>query len=222
MRRLLAILLLCSTICSIEVTAQNRRFQSSLDLGMQLHNGDYYSFAPSISYTAGYRGGEFFFVGLGAGVSFVADSNFYPFESNNSDEYRFYIDYHTEGESKLALPQSKFSLPIFLQMRAYITDNRVRPFFLLSLGGRLSKGQCVEIYEHVFGAHTNSIEYKTSSLFAEPMIGFNFELTRKLSINIQAGCTLQSAPYFGRFDTTRGITTQQLSIGYTAKLGLSF
>lgn len=224
MKRVLIAILLCATMSCVELSAQapvKKGYESSIDLGVQICSGNYYSFAPTVSYVGGYRAGEALFIGLGVGASYTTGSNF-PQVENSFGEYGFYINHHTIDDPAVALPTPKLSLPVFLQMRAFITDSTIRPFFTLSLGTRISGKHTIGIYEDTFSEQINIFEYKTLGLFAEPMFGVNFNLSRKLGLNISAGVLLHTHPYLEKYSNSQGLIKQHLNLSYTAKIGLSF
>lgn len=91
-------------------------FQSDLRLGVTFGNiGEY--IAPEITYTAGYRFGNTFYLGAGAGLIVNAcskmDKSCFEKETNNYAKRYWY------------LPSAMVTVPVFAHMRVYFL-NRLR------------------------------------------------------------------------------------------------
>ncbi len=224
MKRILITLMLCATIgcmnCFAQQSDKNRGYQSYIDFGAQINLEGYQSTVMGVDYIGGYRGGEHFFIGLGIGARYAVESS-YSDVTNSVGSNNFYISHH-EIEQSVALPIPQLRLPAFLHMRAYISDRCCQPFFALSAGCVISKDMELAIYDDIFTEPVNNITYKTTSLFAEPMFGLNLRMGLKFAINIQAGCIIQSHPYFSIYDAAQGVARHRVDVGYAAKIGFAF
>lgn len=111
-------------------------FQSDLRLGVTFGNiGEY--IAPEITYTAGYRFGNTFYLGAGAGLIVNAcskmDKSCFEKETNNYAKRYWY------------LPSAMVTVPVFAHMRVYFLNRRVSPF-LDTTGGVMFTSQGRFVY----------------------------------------------------------------------------
>lgn len=153
-------------------TDRRKSFEQSVTAGINpvfLEGKSHFSY--SINYVLGYRTAYNLFFGVGTGVLLCP---------NNTTSYYYYT--------------SKVSVPLYANMKVYMSISDCQPFVSLSAGGMLSK---------------------TSSLMAEPSVGIDFRRSDKLSINIQAGCMFYS---WANTDWDK----RYLAVAPSLKFGLTF
>lgn len=141
-------------------------FQSDLRLGVTFGNiGEY--IAPEITYTAGYRFGNAFYLGAGAGLSVNARST--------KNEGGFVRDTYGVETYHWYIQSAKVAVPVFAHMRVYFLNRRVSPF-LDATGGVMfaSKGRLI------YGENKDmTCTYHRNMGFATLSLGVDYRLNDK-------------------------------------------
>ena len=186
-----------------------RGWQQSLDLGYNMEFGDSFLSDVGVRYIGGYRAGNTFFIGIGVGADVVVVER----------EYSYYQD---NLYSHFCPAPSTIMLPVFLNMKFYMSKKICQPYFSLSGGARIGvyKRQSLDLYSEY--TLINSVQFSRSIYFAEPAFGLSFRASNRSSIYMQVGGLVQSRPYYVRENLTRGKIENRLSIGASFKIGCTF
>ena len=140
--------------------------------------GDIPDFTTQITYTAGYRFNEHFFLGGGAGV-FIGGIEVYGRRYEDFSRFGGSYDCGHEGiyyfDDPVDLPLRMMSFPLFINARAYILKTNIQPYISLNLGGLLS-GNATAIHDEEDDLNDITLKYNCSSFFVNPAIGVSFRL----------------------------------------------
>ena len=140
--------------------------------------GYYPDYTTQITYTAGYRFNEHFFLGGGAGLFVNGDGYFFSRFDKSSPHCYHYTSYDspdTSYDSPAGLPLRMMSFPLFVNARAYILKTNIQPYASLNIGGLLS-GNVTAIHDDEDDLNDKTLEYNCSRFFVNPAIGVSFRL----------------------------------------------
>lgn len=125
-----------------------------------------------ITYSAGYKFNEHFFIGGGAGILLGESFDLYVAYSkfSSTDD-----TVHTHKDSTGALPLRMISYPIFIKACAYLLKTKVQPYVSLNTGVLVSgKMESADIFRDFSGEEV--LQYNCSRFFINPIFGANFPL----------------------------------------------
>lgn len=190
--------------------------QHNVTWGMYVHpKGDLINI--DLDYIAGYRVNKYLYAGAGIGLDFNLNGGYVRRLHTISyyDLNNFYIP--------------RFSIPLYIHCRIYMSKKRFQPFFALSMGGdiRLPLREEAEVYGggEYYGNATllTNVKFSTSGLFMEPMLGLDVRLSSKVSINLQLGSKISSLPYELKItDPTHAYIANGTIPNFSFKLGCTF
>ena len=193
-------------------------FEQMVEGGCKLLGGDFkaYSYSLNLTYTAGYRFNNTFFLGAGTGL-FVGPGC--PYQ----DLYRCDGSWQIINDDRLAM--CGVSVPLFIHARAYFTKSRISPFVGFSAGGFIGLAKC-RVYNSTecWGSHYDDagnygsadcpylnqspkeFEYGSSNYFLEPSIGLNYRIDNTHSLYASLGIKIMGTPHLESC-SDNGITT---------------
>lgn len=221
MKRIILIILICILSGSFATHAQNRggtvtassmvvtrtkiknpikiRWQNNIDVTVSEHY--------QLSYTGGWRFGNFFYFGFGTGVQYY--TNVIPWDENGS----FEIADISEEMKDINYAPSKIAVPIYAQLRFRFLKTRVSPY-LSATGGLVFQTFCAHEGDYKTGSYyKDGIE---GLYYADVFVGIDVRLKNDSSISLGLGpiFTGQDENYLSSEGFTRAIG------GF--KLGYSF
>ena len=185
----------------------NRGFEQGVTLSYARYLGLYNQL--SLNYIGGCRINHYLFAGLGTGLDFEAKHN--GCVIMNDSGY---------------LPAQIVSVPLYLHLRAYLMKTRWAPFLAFSGGCRFSSPKEVEYsYWAYVGSDyvqvSGNMQYGVLRGLLDVMLGVNYQYSKDLTFNIQAGCAAYNVPcyIYGRYDY---IMKEDLAHGFVIKFGVTF
>lgn len=131
-----------------------------------------------LEYIGGVRFSNLFFLGAGIGI------NFHSF-SDDLDEVLIDDGSHYECQD---CPENLVSVPLYLHTRLYFTNTRCQPFFALSVGGQITGTKSVKGLDEVIHNGSDEVYYNPSCFMVTPQLGVNYQLNKKTSMYLTAGC----------------------------------
>lgn len=189
---------------SIECSA-NLDFSNNNNRGDDLYD-------VGVRYIGGWRINNTFFVGIGTGIDFVVYDHF-----RDNHYGKRSIDH--EG----ACPSPHLiMIPLFIHARAYLSKKNCQPYFSISAGARfsLTEGH-LELYRD-YSQKLVSKSYGKTSYFFEPAFGLSFRTSNRSSVYFQVGGILQTRPFYSSINRWQGKISNQLTGGFTLKIGCTF
>lgn len=133
--------------------------------------------ALRLSYIGGYRFGNYFFAGAGAGID-VGILNTYIHEWHGGS--------YGLGGSLLPLPMQSIAIPLFANIKCYFTKRGVAPYLSFSAGARFSTFKKVKRYD-TNGRHIQTFKHSAVDPFFELAAGINCRISDNNSITLQLG-----------------------------------
>lgn len=177
----------------------------------------------SISVNIGYIGGKRFsnalFLGFGIGATFTND--FDPFSD---------VGYCYGGAyaTNLALPLNKLSIPVYVNLKLYLSRTKCQPYLSLSTGLNMSRKRTITATEsnNLYNyRQTNEISYGTMQYFITPSFGIDFRLKSKSALSVMAGLQMITAPYMDKYRDTKHYyytIKHKMKPGYFIQIGYKF
>ena len=170
------------------------RWQNNIDVTVSEHY--------QLSYTGGWRFGNFFYFGFGTGVQYY--TNVIPWDENG----RFEIADISEEMEYINYAPSKIAVPIYAQLRFRFLKTRVSPY-LSATGGLVLQTFC---------AHEGGSYYKDGIeglYYADVFVGIDVRLKNDSSISLGLGpiFTGQEENYLSSEGYTRA--TGGFKLGYS-------
>lgn len=208
--------------------------EQSVDMGYRLtiSSGDNDGALSSLvlSYIIGYRMKSNLFIGGGVGIDFTNNAGSYSSASyveqddyGNNYYWIYLYDYNHNWIGQQSVPITKLRFPIFAHLKYNITKGNWQPFISLSAGGLI--GGFNEVFVSQYpdrSAGTTNVEYYTHGVFAEPMVGVDFRMTNKCSINLQVGGIFQTLPNLCDTGAPYPEIKKVINCGFSLKLGFTF
>lgn len=142
--------------------------------------------ALRLSYIGGYRFGNYFFAGAGAGIDVGI--------LNTHGGYYYY-----GGD---ALPMQSIAIPLFANIKCYFTKRGIAPYFSFSAGARFSTFKKVKRYDSN-GRHIQTFKHSAVDPFFELAAGINCRISDNNSITLQLGYYTHRVLYMRDFGDYR-------------------
>lgn len=150
--------------------------------------------ALRLSYIGGYRFGNYFFAGAGAGID-VGILNTYIKEWHGG-----YHQYYGFGGN--VLPMQSIAIPLFANIKCYFTKRGVAPYLSFSAGARFSTFKKVKRYD-TNGRHIQTFKHSAVEPFFELTTGINCRISDNNSITLQLGYYTHRVLYMYDFSDYR-------------------
>lgn len=183
--------------------------------------------SPSIGieYVGGKRFNNALFLGFGTGV--VLNTH------NPGGEY---WDDWALG-APLCLPLNRVSIPLYVNMKLYLSRTRCQPFISLSSGARFSGKHLFEFssysliginYDHSkYHNISHRLRYGTNQYFITPGFGLDYRFKSGTTLSLQAAfhaitMPVISRPYFDGETLARVIVSHKMRLGYHVQIGITF
>lgn len=207
--------------------------EQSVDLGYRLtissgdNDGALSSFV--LSYIIGYRTKSNLFIGGGVGIDFSNNAGSYSSASyveqddyGNNYYWIYLYDYNHNWIGQQSVPITKLRFPIFAHLKYNITKGKWQPFISLSAGGLIGGFNEVFVSQYPDRSSVTNVEYYTHGVFAEPMVGVDFRMTNKCSVNLQIGGIFQTLPNLCDTGAPYPEIKKVINCGFSLKLGFTF
>ena len=216
--------------------AVKKGLEQSVDMGYRLtiSSGDNDDALSSLvlSYIIGYRTKSNLFIGGGVGIDFTNNADSYSSvnyveqdDYGNNYYWTYKFDYDGNLQGQQSVPITKLRFPIFAHIKYNITKGNWHPFVSLSAGGLIGGFNEVSVSQYPdrsFTSGSTTVEYYTHGVFAEPMVGVNFRMTNKCSVNLQIGGIFQTLPNLCDTGAPYLEVKKVINCGFSFKLGITF
>ena len=175
-----------------------------------------HSTSVSIGYIGGKRFSNALFLGFGIGATF---NNYFAPDSGVG-----YENYATN----LALPLNKLSIPVYINLKLYLSRTKCQPYLSLSTGLNMSRKRTITATEpnNLYNSiQTNEISYGTMQYFITPSFGIDFRLRSKSALSVMAGLQMITAPYMDEYEDTKHYyytIKHKMKPGYFIQIGYKF
>lgn len=163
--------------------------------------------ALRLSYIGGYRFGNYFFAGAGAGID-VGILNTYILD--------WHGDYYVPGGD--VLPMQSIAIPLFANIKCYFTKRGVSPYLSFSAGARFSTFKKVKRYD-TNGRHIQTFKHSAVDPFFELAAGINCRISDNNSITLQLGSYTHRVFYMYDFSDCIEVVWRH---GLACSIGLTF
>ena len=175
-----------------------------------------HSTSVSIGYIGGKRFSNALFLGFGIGATF---NNYFAPDSG--------VGYENFA-TNLTLPLNKLSIPVYINLKLYLSRTKCQPYLSLSTGLNMSRKRTITATEsnNLYNSiQTNDISYGTMQYFITPSFGIDFRLRSKSVLSVMAGLQMITAPYMDEYEDTKHYyytIKHKLKYGYFIQIGYKF
>lgn len=182
--------------------------------------------SPSIGieYVGGKRFNNAFFLGFGTGVVL----NTHNPSAVNGDEWAL--------ATPLCLHLNRVSIPLYVNVKLYLSRTRCQPFISLSSGLRFSGKRLFEFstqelltynYDTSYYNNQHSIKYGTNQYFITPGFGLDFRFKSGTTLSLQAAfhaitMPVINDPYFVGAKQVGLMVNHKIRPGYHVQIGITF
>lgn len=209
-----------------EIAAINKDiagWKNSIYVNVSSYNDYECAGTPSIGieYVGGKRFNNAFFLGFGTGVVFNTGS--------------IEPDLNNLHHSVASLPLTRVSIPLYVNMKLYLSRTRWQPYISLSSGFRFSGKRLMEFSTHdlpnYYGKYyynnRHSLKYGTNQYFITPGFGLDFRFKSGTTLSLQAAFHAITIPYVESLHfvgaSQIGITiSHRMRPGYHVQIGITF
>lgn len=175
-----------------------------------------HSTSVNIGYIGGKRFSNALFLGFGIGATF---NNYFAPDSG--------VGYENFA-TNLTLPLNKLSIPVYINLKLYLSRTKCQPYLSLSTGLNMSRKRTITATEsnNLYNSiQTNDISYGTMQYFITPSFGIDFRLRSKSALSVMAGLQMITAPYMDEYEDTKHYyytIKHKLKYGYFIQIGYKF
>ncbi len=182
--------------------------------------------SPSIGieYVGGKRFNNAFFLGFGTGVVL-----------NTHNQSAAYWDDWTLA-TPLCLPLNRVSIPLYVNVKLYLSRTRCQPYISLSSGLRFSGKRLFEFstkelltynYDPSYYNNQHSIKYGTNQYFITPGLGLDYRFKSGTTLSLQAAfhaitMPVINDPYFVGAKQVGLMVNHKMRPGYHVQIGITF
>ncbi len=182
--------------------------------------------SPSIGieYVGGKRFNNAFFLGFGTGVVL-----------NTHNQSAAYWDDWALA-TPLCLPLNRVSIPLYVNVKLYLSRTRCQPYISLSSGLRFSgkrlfefstKGLLTYNYDPSYYNNQHSIKYGTNQYFITPGLGLDYRFKSGTTLSLQAAfhaitMPVINDPYFVGAKQVGLMVNHKMRLGYHVQFGITF
>lgn len=188
--------------------------------------------ALRLSYIGGYRFGNYFFAGLGAGLNIgLTNSGKLKVYRDEWGWFNYIESDFDWGDGRIttsdSAPMSSVALPLFVYFKGYFTRTKVAPYISFAAGALFSLPVKIEVYDgSPIGDVENVIKYGGIEPLLEIAAGMSCHISDKVSLSFEVGCYIQKTYQFcdnlERFTLTDDDIEGSLLPGPMLSIGLTF
>lgn len=182
--------------------------------------------SPSIGieYVGGKRFNNAFFLGFGTGIVLNTHNQREPYWDN------------WVLATPLCLPLNRVSIPLYINMKLYLSRTRCQPYISLSSGFRFSGKYLFEFstqellthnYDPSYYNNQHSIKYGTNQYFITPGLGLDYRFKSGTTLSLQAAfhaitMPVINDPYFVGAKQVGLMVNHKMRPGYHVQIGITF